>query len=106
MSAPPLRRFRVYPVVRGQRAHDPDWCWECTLCDPPCRGGRQGADALERIINVSLPRHLWAKMGHHRWVLHHRSGIWTPAVRQALETWSPWGPPRLYYSSRRERAAS
>lgn len=48
------------------------WRWECTLCHPPSKGGRYGPGAWERIIRVSLPRHMRVRVYHHRYVARNR----------------------------------
>ena len=57
------RRFRVF---KGQ--YIDCWCWECSLCNPPARGMRHGADAYTKIMEVSMPHHMNVRQYHHRWV--------------------------------------
>ena len=57
------RKFRIYPApFRGA------WRWECTLCDPPAWGQRNGPEAWVKIVTVSMPHHFRVRDGHHRWV--------------------------------------
>jgi hypothetical protein len=41
------------------------WLWECSFCDPPCRGYRTQQGAMAKIIAVSLPRHFRRRAQHH-----------------------------------------
>lgn len=58
-------RIRRVPPYAGL----PFWRWECTLCHPPTRGARYGADALDRIVRISMPRHFRVREYHHKYVL-------------------------------------
>ncbi len=53
------RSFRI------RRCCGNGWEWECTLCRPPARGARHGADAWWEVVHWSLPRHMANRRFHH-----------------------------------------
>lgn len=62
MSAGIRQAFRIRwsPGLQG-------WTWECTFCWPPARGARFGPCAWDKIVRISLPRHMRCRSMHHQW---------------------------------------
>lgn len=60
------RMIRAFRIVKDP--WDGCWRWECSLCQPPAHGARHGDDAYERIVQISLPRHMERRRCHHAYV--------------------------------------
>jgi hypothetical protein len=60
------RRDPVFAARRGWGIYA--WRWCCTLCDPPAFGHQVRAGAQQRILNQTMPRHMFVRQAHHKHV--------------------------------------